>query len=141
MNVTNLYELISYLPGVEMVETSFGRTVLNFRGLKNIHYINQSLLMINGNPIYDVVTGSYYLEAIPVSAISRIEVIRGPGSSLYGTNAYSGVINVITKKGAGTTEISASASYGSFNTVNPVLWGRFKINDDASVFLTFKYSF
>ncbi|MCD4745422.1 MAG: TonB-dependent receptor [Bacteroidales bacterium] len=135
-NATNLYELISYLPGIENMETYFGRTVLNFRGIKNIHYTNKVLLMINGNPMYDVVTGAYYLEAIPVSSISRIEIISGPGSSLYGTNAYSGVINIITKTGSDENDLSAKIGYGSFNTINGEVSGKYKINDDAGVFLS-----
>lgn len=134
-NANNLYEIISLLPGIEMMETFFGRTVLNFRGVTNINYTNKVLLMIDGNPIYDVVTGSYYLEAIPTNSISRIEIIRGPGSSLYGTNAYSGVINVITKSAEGPNSVSARLSWGEFNTQNMDLASRIKFNEKTGVYI------
>lgn len=113
-SANNLYELLSYLPGIEYVENFFGRSVLNFRGVQNINYTNKTLLMINGNPFYEVVTGANFLESIPINSIEQIEVIRGPGSPLFGTNAYSGVVNIITKTNH-STGLSAKAAYGSFN--------------------------
>ena len=98
-NADDLYELISYLPGVEMMETFFGRTMLNFRGVKNFNYTNKVLLTINGKPMFEPVNGSFFMELIPINAIERIEVIRGQGGTLLGTNAYSGVINIVTTKG------------------------------------------
>jgi outer membrane receptor for ferrienterochelin and colicins len=59
------------------------------------------LLLINGRPVREAIEGgikSEMYESFPVASIDRIEVIRGPGSVLYGSNAFSGVINVITKK-------------------------------------------
>lgn len=59
------------------------------------------LLLINGRPIRESFFGTQNqisLSAFPVNAIDRIEVIRGPGSVLYGTNAFEGVVNIITKK-------------------------------------------
>ena len=124
----NLYELLSFLPGVEMMETFFGRTVLQFRGIMNIHYNNKVLLMINEAPVYEPVNGSYFLELIPINAIKQIEVIRGRGSTLYGTNAYSGVINITTKKGNDDNpSLSAKAGYGSFSTFNVNVSSGFKI--------------
>ncbi|MDP8292218.1 MAG: TonB-dependent receptor [Candidatus Orphnella occulta] len=55
---------------------------------------------------------------IDLDNVERIEIIRGPASSLYGDNAVSGVINIITKRPSETTETKISASYGSFNTQN-----------------------
>lgn len=139
-NVTNLYELISMLPGIEMMETFWGRTILNFRGITNSHYTNKVLVMINGNPVYEPVLGSYYLEQIPVASINRIEVIRGPGSSLYGTNAYSGVINIITKSSVGESKLSAGINYGSYNTLIGEISGKHQFNDKLSVFAAMSYT-
>lgn len=62
---------------------------------------NHRLVLINGRPFRDVLesglNSSIYL-AFPVDAIDHIEIIRGPGSVLYGSNAYTGVINVVTKR-------------------------------------------
>jgi iron complex outermembrane receptor protein len=131
----NLYELLSFLPGVEMMETFFGRTVLQFRGIMNIHYNNKVLLMINESPIYEPVNGSYFLELIPINAIKQIEIIRGRGSTLYGTNAYSGVINITTKKGNDDNpSLSAKAGYGSFSTFNVNVSSGFKINEHSGFY-------
>lgn len=139
-NVTNLYELISMLPGIEMMETFWGRTILNFRGITNSHYTNKVLVMINGNPVYEPVLGSYYLEQIPLAAINRIEVIRGPGSSLYGTNAYSGVINIITKNPEDESKLSAGLSYASYNTYTGEISGNYKVNEKMSFFAAMSYT-
>ncbi len=93
------------------------------------------LFLINGRPIREVLEGgvsSDLLESFPVGILERIEVIKGPGSVLYGSDAYSGVINLITKKavdksfkiraaggadGAATTSAEALYSHGDLNVV------------------------
>ena len=62
------------------------------------HYNNRSLFLVNSHPLYVPTVGSHLLNQIPQTAIKQVEVIRGPESVLYGTNAFSGVINIITKK-------------------------------------------
>ncbi len=139
--VRDLYELISFLPGIEIAETFYGRTVLNFRGVQNLHYTNKVLLMVNGNQMYEPVTGAFFLETIPISSVSRVEVIRGPGSALYGTNAYSGVINIITKNaGSGSDMLSLLASYGSFNTVDAEAAAKVKLNETSGLFVAGGYT-
>ncbi len=135
-NTDNLYELISFLPGIEMMETYFGRTVLQFRGLLNIHYNNKILLMINGSPIYEPVNGTFFLESIPTNSIKRIEIIRGPGSSLYGTNAYAGVINIITYKGNDPiNSLMLKSSFGSFSTLNSNLSTNLNLDVNSGFFI------
>jgi len=114
--VDNLYELLSSLPGIEVMETYYGYTVIQFRGILQAHYNNKSSLLLNGQPLYDQMVSSYYLEQIPVSSIQRIEIVRGSGGVLYGTNAYAGVINIITKKGIDIDGALASIKMGRFNT-------------------------
>jgi outer membrane receptor protein involved in Fe transport len=118
MGVQTLYEALSYIPGIDIKETYFGYTSVSFRGQKQTHYNNKSLLLINNHPVFDTTVGSYYLEQIPLNMIHRIEIIRGPGSTLYGTNAYAGVIKIITKMGSdqnGKGEIEIQG--GSFSTI------------------------
>ena len=57
---------------------------------------NGTLVMINGTPIN--LRGKYYLDAIPIDTIERVEIVKGGGSVLYGSEAMGGVINIITKK-------------------------------------------
>ncbi|MEW6515759.1 MAG: TonB-dependent receptor [candidate division FCPU426 bacterium] len=95
-----LYDILKTIPGVTITESFFGYTDISFRGIKETHYNNRTLLLLNGTPIRDVTVGTHWLEAIPADVIDKIEIIRGPGSVLYGTGAFAGVISVITKKEA-----------------------------------------
>jgi len=79
------------------------------------------LLLVDGHRINDNVYESAPVGTefpIDVDLIERIEVIRGPGSSLYGTNAFFGVINVITRQGAEMHGLEVSSARGSFDTYN-----------------------
>lgn len=74
--------------------------VISMRGDLPGHYDTHVLLLLNGRPFKDTLQGGLnqpIYTAFPIDSLSRIEVIRGPGSVLYGTNAYVGVINLITK--------------------------------------------
>jgi iron complex outermembrane receptor protein len=115
LGVQSLSELMSYIPGATVAESFFGYTSVIMRGNFPEHYNNKMLLLINGHPSWEVVNGSFHLEMIPMSAVKQVEVVRGPGSVLYGTNAFAGVINVITYDG---TEQGGDiyAKGGSFDT-------------------------
>jgi len=136
LGVTTLYEALNYLPGVLVTETYFGYSAVNVRGLLQTHYNNKVLLLVNGHPSREVINGSFHLELIPIEAVERIEFVRGPGSSLYGTNAFAGVINIITKKGNDPTSRQVTVGGGSFGTVEgSVLWGTNSENLDLMVAL------
>ena len=77
---------------------------LNVRGFKS-----GTLVLLNGNPISW--RGKYNLDQIPADSIERIEVVKGSGSVLYGSEAMSGIVNIITKKGASNT---AHVGFGNF---------------------------
>ncbi len=91
----NLSEGLKFQPGLR-VETdcqTCNYTQLRMNGLGG----GYSQILINGRPIFSPLTGMYGLEQIPVNMIERIETIRGGGSTLYGSSAIGGVVNVITK--------------------------------------------
>ena len=78
---------------------------------------NHILILVNGRPIQESTHGGTihpFLRSFPLASVRQIEIIRGPGSVLYGTNAYVGVINVITK--VWDSSGVAGISYGAFNT-------------------------
>ena len=77
---------------------------------------NQVLMMIDGVKVKSPTTGSLDLAGIIIDDIERIEVIKGPQSTLYGSEAMAGVINIITKKGKGKPKLTVSAEGGSFST-------------------------
>lgn len=99
--IHDLKEALQLVPGVNTYQSYFGYKHVNFRGVSQELYTNKSSVLINGHPAYDSLFGDARTGYVPIEAIERIEVIRGPGSVLYGTNAMAGVVNIITKKGNG----------------------------------------
>ncbi len=74
----------------------------------------KTLVLVDGNPL-----GSGNLSLIPLGNVERVEIMRGPGSVLYGASAMGGVINVITRRGKGDVSGEVSAEYGSWNDIKP----------------------
>ena len=114
--VLNLYEALSYLPGIVLNETYMGYSTLTFRGVTPGLYNTKALFMINGQAMNENLFGSSHLEGIPLEMVERIEVVRSPASSLYGSNAISGVVNVITKTEGNQVSFRAGSNqhqYGS----------------------------
>mgnify|MGYP003477914799 FL=1 len=95
LQVCNLSEGLKFQPGLR-VETdcqTCNYTQLRINGLAG----GYSQILINGRPIFSPLMGLYGMEQLPVNMIERIEVVRGGGSSLYGSSAIGGTVNVITK--------------------------------------------
>ncbi len=91
----NLSEGLKFQPGLR-VETNCqtcNYTQLRMNGLAG----GYSQILVNGRPIFSPLTGLYGLEQLPTNMIERIEIVRGAGSSLYGSSAIGGTVNVITK--------------------------------------------
>ena len=74
------------------------------------------LVLIDGVRVNSPSTGEFDFGTVPIENIERIEVLRGPQSGLYGSDAMGGVINIITRRGEGPFQTGGSAEYGSFNT-------------------------
>ena len=115
----NIVEALSIMTGLFTYDTYFSEYNLvsirnNFGGE---HYLSKVLFLINGHPTFSPVNGSVKLTALSINSVERIEVVRGPVSVLYGTNALTGVINVITRKGAAAEKSEISLGFGSGNKV------------------------
>jgi iron complex outermembrane receptor protein len=110
----NLTEILQSVPGIYTKTNLFGaRPTVTFRGAESSH----TLLMVNGIPQRDLVWNpEIFSRGMPTSMIERIEIIRGPGSALYGSDASAGVINIITKTASGIRQAEAGVRAGSFNT-------------------------
>ena len=111
---TNVTEILQSVPGIYVKTNLFGgRPIVTFRGAESVH----TLLMVNGIAQRDLVWNpGIFWRGLPTSMIERIEIIRGPGSALYGSDASAGVINVITKAAGRIDQTEAGIRAGSFNT-------------------------
>ncbi|WP_338605407.1 TonB-dependent receptor plug domain-containing protein [Desulfoferula mesophila] len=91
-----------------------GVTSLSMRGTQS----GQTMLMLDGVRLGDPIStnGSYDMANLLTGGISQVEVVQGPQSTLYGSDAMAGVVNIITKRGQGAPTGWASAGYGSYNT-------------------------
>jgi len=109
----NALEVIRGIPGVEV--SSSGRrggvTGVYIRGGESKY----NAIMIDGIPMNEF-GGNFDMASLPAEGIERIEVTRGPESALYGPNAVSGVINIISRRGEGAPSFSAMAEGGSYAT-------------------------
>ncbi len=114
----NIEDALMAVPGlyVGRTEPGFAPTYI-FRGIYG-SLNRQALLMINGFPQKSLPLGNKanVWGGMPVEAVQRIEVIRGPGSALYGADAFAGVINVVTKTSQDIDGTQAGFRGGSFNT-------------------------
>jgi outer membrane receptor for ferrienterochelin and colicins len=114
----NLADVLDRAPSIQMMSSHLwveAKPVI--RGNLFTHADNQTLILINGRPFRDAFeTNSNFMiyRAFPVEMIERIEIIRGPGSVLYGSNAMAGVINIITREPADKHEVTVSGGGGSF---------------------------
>ncbi|HZH03009.1 MAG TPA: TonB-dependent receptor [Myxococcaceae bacterium] len=114
----NLWEVLDRATGLVMTNTpSLPKDDVIMRGDAvgtDLHV----LVLIDGRPFRESATGGQNFpiySSFPLQMVERVEIVRGPGSVLYGTNAYSGVINIITKK-ADRLRGEVAAQYGSFRT-------------------------
>jgi vitamin B12 transporter len=113
--VQSLAELLQRQPGVEIVQNGGPGSVSGalLRGANR----GQTLVLIDGLRAGSASAGSTTLEAIPLDQIDRIEILRGPASSLYGADAIGGVVQVFTKRAQGNAFTpNFSAGYGTYNT-------------------------
>lgn len=111
---TNLTEVLQSVPGIYIRSNLFAfRPQVTFRGASGTH----TLLMVNGVPIRDLVWSSgIFWKGLPTHMIERVEIIRGPGSALFGSDASAGVINVITKTAGRIQQSEAGVRAGSFDS-------------------------
>lgn len=118
IGATDLDQVLETVPGLHVNHSDQGFTPKYvFRGITS-SFNPQALLLINGVPATSAMFGNQgnIWGGMPVKAIRRIEVIRGPGSALYGADAYAGVINIITKNAQDVDGVVAGVRTGSFDT-------------------------
>lgn len=107
-------ELLAGLPGVQVANAGgYGKaTSVYLRGTNSDH----TLVLIDGMRIGSATMGSVAFQDIPLESIERIEIVRGPRSSLYGADAIGGVIHIFTRGGTGAPRLRADVGAGSHDT-------------------------
>ena len=134
IGATDLDEVLETVPGLHVSRSALGyNPIYTIRGIST-QYNPQVLMLVNGIPITGVFVGdrSIIWGGMPVENIVRIEVIRGPGSALYGADAFSGVINIITRNAADLDGTQLGLRAGSFNSRDAWVqhggtWGGFDV--------------
>ncbi|NUO07582.1 MAG: TonB-dependent receptor [Candidatus Brocadia sp.] len=109
-------EILRTVPGFEILkEAGTGVVEPAVRGIASASKVK---VMLNGHTVNTTATGSAFgrFDDFPVENIKKLEIIRGPGSAMYGENAFSAVINIITKDAADIDGVRISSGYGSFDT-------------------------
>ncbi|HEX4068223.1 MAG TPA: TonB-dependent receptor [Acidobacteriaceae bacterium] len=113
--VTNIPDALRLIPGVNVARVNGDRNwVVAIRGLGD-QYSKYVLVLIDGRSVYTPLFGGVFwtIDNVMLENIDRIEVIRGPGGTIWGTDAVNGIINIITKSAADTKGVLASAGGGN----------------------------
>ena len=111
---TNVPEALRTVPGLQIARVDANRWAISVRGSTGL-FANKLLVLIDGRSVYTPVFGGTYWDAqdYPIEDIERIEVVRGPGGTIWGANAVNGVINIITKNSKDTQGTLLSGYGGS----------------------------
>jgi vitamin B12 transporter len=113
-----LPDLLRPVPGTLVTQTGSPGTVadVSIRGSTPA----QTLIMLDGVPINDPTTGEFDISGIPTDGIDRVEIVRGAGGALYGSEAIGGVVNLFTQEGSGPPKFSLLSEGGNRATERQV---------------------
>ena len=116
--MTNVPDLLRMVPGLHVANIDSSTWAITARGF-NGQFANKLLVMIDGRSVYTpLFSGVYWdVQDLLLEDIDRIEVVRGPGGTLWGANAVNGVINIITKEASQTQGLLVSALGGNLDRV------------------------
>ncbi|MCG8316855.1 MAG: TonB-dependent receptor [Pseudomonadales bacterium] len=118
MGARNLMDALKRVPGLGIHYTNIGLPTIEVRGVKT-DFSEKVLVLINGHPTNNnIINGGalWNMRNIAIGDIAHVEVVRGPGSALYGANAFVAIVNIITKTGSEIKGIETSAALGNNQT-------------------------
>ncbi len=114
-NTKSCTDILNSLPGVFVNKTGdFGRADVDIRGLGDRG--RSVMVLTDGRPVKMGLYGCTVTHTLPLNNVERIEVVRGPASVLYGSDAMGGVVNIITRRIRDGFQTDLTSSYGSYNT-------------------------
>ena len=122
-----IFDLLQHIPGIIVGVGNFGENYVALRGVHTL-YSEKVLFMLNGHVLNDARSGSatyQFLDHLPVKNIKQIEIVLGPGSALYGANAFSGVINILTRQAEQVAGIEADVNFERGSSGN--IAGRYNV--------------
>ncbi len=131
----SVLQAISQLAGVEKINTYFQKSLTTIRGVLQDNYANKVLIMINNVPSWDGTYSDSKVNSINIRDVERIEVLKGPSSVLYGTNAYSGAINIKLKNHASAYK-KLNVQIGEKNSYSLNYAQNYKWSEDTKLFLS-----
>ena len=129
--ITRIPELLRRVAGMDVMQITGGDENVSMRGF-NGRLSNKLLVLVNGRTVKNDVLGSTFWEtlSIDVDQIERIEVVRGPGSALYGADAFTGIVNIITIA-PGVGKSGVRLGYGDHAQAYGSLWATAREGDTA----------
>jgi iron complex outermembrane recepter protein len=112
--VTSISDALRMVPGLQVARIDAGKWAISCRGF-NDRFANKMLVMVDGRTVYTELFAGVFWEALDtlLEDVERIEVIRGPGASVWGANAVNGVVNIITKSAEQTQSAFVQAGGAS----------------------------
>lgn len=127
---TSIAEALRGVPGMQVARGNANAWAISVRGF-NSGLANKLLVLIDGREVYDALFSGVYwdIQDYPLEDIERIEVVRGPGATLWGANAVNGVINIITKSAAKTNGALLSVIAGDEDRA--IVTGRYGAKEDG----------
>jgi iron complex outermembrane recepter protein len=133
-------DLLRMVPGVDVAQLDANIWVISIRGFAD-RFADKVLVLIDGRSVYTPTSSGVYWDQqdLPVEDIERIEVIRGPGGTVWGANAVNGVINIITKNAKATLGGLLTAGAGSGETPQSLIQYDGKIGGRGHYRVFYKY--
>lgn len=140
MGALTIPDALRTVPGLHVAKLSSNKWVVASRGFSG-QYVTNLLVLLDGRPVYSTLFSGVFWDQIdvPMDDIKQIEVVRGPGASVWGLNAVNGVINIITKSSEDTTGKYVNVTAGDYaNAITEARYGT-KLDDKSSYRAYVKY--